>query len=82
MSSGVALAIGTHPALWAWDIQRQVGDQGSHHNTIGYWAGAQHLARALKAHNDLPHRTRTVRDLSVGFAAFAAPEVRERYAAR
>lgn len=78
--SGVALALGTHPALWTWDIGRQVLDMGSHVNEIGYWGGSAFLAGALKTLNRLPHRQYTVRDLSVLFAGLASNEVKAAYA--
>ncbi len=79
LTSTVALALTTHPAIWAWDISRQVTDQGSHSNEIAYFRSARHLARALHSHNRLPHRKRTIRDLSVAFASVAAPDVKQRY---
>lgn len=80
-TSPVALAVGTHPALWQWDLMRQVDDMGPHANEIGHWAGAAPFANALRAHNQLPHRGRTVRDLAVVFAALAPDEVKATYAA-
>lgn len=80
-TSPVALAIATHPALWQWDLSRQLGDQRSHSNEIAYWGGSQYFAAPLQQHNRLPHRQRTVRDLSVLFAALAPEEVRQGYAA-
>ncbi|MCL6741768.1 hypothetical protein LZ518_11585 [Sphingomonas sp. RB56-2] len=81
VSSHVSLAIGTHPALWQWDLSRQVGDTQSPSNEIGYWGGATVFASALRALNRLPHRERTVRDLAVIFAGLAPDEVRAKYAA-
>lgn len=52
---------------------------GSPSNEIGYWGGATFLLDALRDHNRLPHRERTVRDLSVLFAAFASIEVQAAY---
>lgn len=80
-TSTVTLAIGTHPALWNWDLGRQVGDIRSPTNEIGYWGGSTFLANALRTHNQLPHRERTVRDLSVIFAALVPDEVKAAYAA-
>ena len=71
-TSTVALAIGTHPALWTWDIGRQVLDMGSQANEMGYWGGAAFLAGALRTLNRLPHRQRTVRDLAPLLAGLCA----------
>ncbi|MGO7320188.1 hypothetical protein ACCS95_04260 [Rhizobium ruizarguesonis] len=78
-TSPVAFAIGTHPALWQWDISRQIGDARSPSNEIGHWGGSSFLLSALRELNRLPHRQRTVRDLAVLFSAFAPAEVKERY---
>ncbi len=67
LASTVAFALTTHPALWAWDISRQARDLGSHTNEIAYFGPARHLARGLHAHNRLPHRKRSIRDLSAAF---------------
>ena len=79
-TSVVALAIGTHPALWTWDISRQVLDTGTHSNEIAYWGGSTYLAGALHTLNRLPHRQRTVRDLSPLLAGLAPEEVKAAYA--
>ncbi len=79
-TSTVALAIGTHPALWTWDIGRQVLDMGSQANEMGYWGGSAFLAGALRTLNRLPHRQRTVRDLAPLLAGLAPEEVKAAYA--
>jgi len=79
-TSPVALAVATHPALWQWDISRQVGDASSSSNELGNWGGSSLLLSALRELNRLPHRQRTVRDLAVLFSALAPAEVKERYA--
>ena len=79
--SDVALAIGTHPAIWTWDISRSVLDMNSHSNEIGYWGGSTFFAGALRTLNSLPHRKHTVRDMSVLFAGLAPQEVKDAYAA-
>ncbi|RWN26108.1 MAG: hypothetical protein EOR97_30065 [Mesorhizobium sp.] len=81
LSSEAGFAIVTHPALWNWDISRQVSDMGSYPNEIGHWGGSTFLAGALHTHNRLPHRQHTVRDLSIHFAALATEEVKAAYAA-
>lgn len=80
-TSAVALAVGTHPALWTWDISRSVLDMGSHTNEMGYWGGSAYLAGALRTLNRLPHRQRTVRDLAPLLAGLAPDEVKAAYAA-
>jgi hypothetical protein len=80
-TSQVALAISTHPALWQWDLSRQTGDMGSPINEIGSWGGVSVFLNALRTHNRLPHRQRTVRDLAVLFAALAPDEVKAKYKA-
>lgn len=81
VTSTVSLAIGTHPALWTWDIGRSVLDMGSHSNEIGYWGSSAFLAGALRTLNRLPHRQRTVRDLAPLLAGLASDEVKAAYAA-
>ncbi|MBR0642917.1 NACHT domain-containing protein [Plastoroseomonas hellenica] len=78
--SAAGFAIVTHPALWNWDISRQVSDMGSQSNEIAHWGGATFLKNALHRHNRLPHRQHTVRDLSIYFAALASEEVKTAYA--
>lgn len=80
-TSAVALAVGTHPALWTWDISRSVLDMGSHSNEMGYWGGSAFLAGALRTLNRLPHRQRTVRDLAPLLAGLASDVVKAAYAA-
>ena len=79
--SGAALALVTQPALWTWDISRQVLDMNSHSNEIGYWGGSVVFAGALRTLNRLPHRKQTLRDLSVLFAGLASDEAKAAYAA-
>lgn len=81
VGSAVAFALVTHPALWTWDISRQVLDMQSPSNEIGYWGGSAFLAEALRTLNKLPHRQHTVRDLSIYFAAIVPEETRTAYAA-
>jgi len=80
VQSQVAFALVTHPALWEWDISRQISDQRTPINLMGSWSGERFLAAALRQHNELPHRKHSIRELSVPFAAFAPPEVKTRYA--
>ena len=81
-TSQAALEIGTHPALWQWDIGRQVGDMGSFSNEIAHWGKWAVLAGPLRDLNRLPHRKHTVRDLSVLFAGIASDEVKAAYSQR
>ncbi|ESZ61981.1 hypothetical protein [Mesorhizobium sp. L103C131B0] len=81
LASETGFAIITHPALWSWDINRQVLDIGPHPSEIAHWGGSTFLAGALHRHNRLPHRQHTVRDLSIHFAALATEEVKAAYAA-
>lgn len=81
-TSPAALEIGTHPALWRWDLGRQVTDMGSSSNEIAHWGKWAILARPLQELNRLPHRKHTVRDLSVLFAGMASDVVKGKYAER
>ncbi len=81
MGSTVAFALVTHPALWTWDISRQVFDMQSPLNEMGYWGGSVFHAQALRTLNRLPHRQHTVRDLSIYFTTIVPEQTRTAYAA-